>query len=70
MGGYTNGEAITLIISREDLEFLLGGLSVLRAELHGLADESERDEQLGKAYVHRVSAAKAEDLESRLITLL
>jgi len=29
MGGYTDGEAITLIISREDLEFLLGGLSVL-----------------------------------------
>jgi hypothetical protein len=31
MGGYTDGEAITLIISREDLEFLLGGLSVLCA---------------------------------------
>jgi hypothetical protein len=29
MGGYTNGGVITLIISREDLEFLLGGLSVL-----------------------------------------
>ena len=29
MSVYTNGEAITLIISREDLEFLLGGLSVL-----------------------------------------
>jgi len=30
MDGHTNGEAITLIISREDLEFLVGELSVLR----------------------------------------
>jgi len=70
MGRDTNGEAITLIISREELEFLLGGLSVLRAKLHGLADQNERDEQAGKAYVHRATAAKAEDLENRLISLL
>jgi len=70
MDGYTNGEAITLIISREDLEFLLGGLSVLREKLYSLAEEGARDEQPGKAYIHRVSAAKAEDLENRLITLL
>ena len=43
MGGYTDGEGITLILSRQDLEFLLGGLSVLRAKLHGLADEGERN---------------------------
>jgi len=65
MGGGKDGEGINVTISHEDLEFLLGGLSVLRTDLQNLADTKEKE-----ANLHRASAEKAEELERRLLSLL
>jgi hypothetical protein len=70
MGEDTDGEAITLMISHQELEFILGALSILRTDLKKLADTNEQDNDFAKAHVHRMSAEKAEELERRLITLL